>query len=86
MVRMVRIMKIKLNLYASLAEYLPDRARGNPNVLELPEGTTIRQLIEQLRIPLDTPRIIFLNGAHAPLEAFLNDGDRLGMFPPLAGG
>ena len=79
-------MKINLNLYASLAEYLPDRARGNPNSLELPEGTTIKQLIEQLHIPPDTPRIIFLNGVHAPLEALLNDGDRLGMFPPLAGG
>jgi len=79
-------MKINLNLYASLAEYLPDRARGNPNSIELPEETTIRQLVEQLHIPLDTPRIIFLNGAHAPLEALLNEGDRLGMFPPLAGG
>jgi sulfur-carrier protein len=79
-------MKIELNLYASLAEYLPDRARGNPNIIELPEGTTIKQLIEQLRIPPDTPRIIFLNGVHAPVEALLNDGDRLGMFPPLAGG
>jgi sulfur-carrier protein len=79
-------MKIKLNLYASLAEYLPDRARGNPNLIELPGGTTVKQLIEQLHIPLDTPRIIFLNGLHAPLEALLNDGDRLGMFPPLAGG
>jgi molybdopterin converting factor small subunit len=79
-------MKINLNLYASLTEYLPDKARGNPNVLELPAGTTIKQLIEQLQIPLDTPRIIFLNGVHAPLEALINDGDRLGMFPPLAGG
>jgi molybdopterin converting factor small subunit len=79
-------MKINLNLYASLAEYLPDRTRGNPNSLELPEGTTIKRLIEQLRIPFDIPRIIFLNGAHAPLETFLKDGDRLGMFPPLAGG
>ncbi len=79
-------MKINLNLYASLAEYLPDRARGNPNPIELPEGTTIKQLIEQLHIPLDTPRIIFINGSHAPLEAILNEGDRLGMFPPLAGG
>jgi molybdopterin synthase sulfur carrier subunit len=79
-------MKIKLNLYASLSEYLPDRARGNPNSLELREGTTIKQLIEQLHIPPDTPRIIFLNGVHAPVEALLNDGDRLGMFPPLAGG
>jgi molybdopterin synthase sulfur carrier subunit len=79
-------MKINLNLYASLAEYLPDKVRGNPNVLELSAETTIKQLIEQLHIPLDTPRIIFLNGTHAPLEALLNDGDRLGMFPPLAGG
>ena len=79
-------MKIELNLFASLAEYLPDKARGNPNFIELPEGTTIKQIIEQLRIPLDTPRIIFVNGAHAPLEALLKDGDRLGMFPPLAGG
>lgn len=79
-------MKIKLNLYASLAEYLPDKALGNPNVVELPAGTTIRQLIEQLHIPLDSPRILFLNGVHAPLEATLKDGDRMGMFPPLAGG
>ena len=79
-------MKIDLNLYASLTEYLPDRARGNPNSIELPQGTTIRQLIGQLHIPLDTPRIIFLIGAHAPLEALLNEGDRLGLFPPLAGG
>lgn len=83
---MVRIMRIQLNLYASLVEYLPDKARDNPNVLELSAGTTIKQLIEQLHIPPDSPRIIFLNGVHSPLEALLNDGDRLGMFPPLAGG
>jgi molybdopterin synthase sulfur carrier subunit len=79
-------MDIKLNLYASLAEYLPDKALGNPNLIELQTGTTIKQLIEQLRIPLDSPRIIFLNGVHAPLETRLRDGDRVGMFPPLAGG
>jgi len=83
---MVRIMKIELNLYASLAEYLPDKARGNPNAIELSVGTTIKQLIEQLHIPLESPRIIFLNGVHAPLEARLQDGDRVGLFPPLAGG
>jgi sulfur-carrier protein len=82
----MRSMKIELNLYASLAEYLPDRTRTNPHVIDLPVGTTIGQLIAQLHIPLDIPRIIFLNGVHSPLEALLKDGDRLGMFPPLAGG
>jgi molybdopterin converting factor small subunit len=79
-------MNIELNLFASLAEYLPDKEKGNPNILELPAGTTIGGLIGLLRIPPEAPRIIFLNGTHAGREAVLKNGDRVGMFPPLAGG
>jgi molybdopterin converting factor small subunit len=79
-------MKIELNLFASLAEYLPDKEKGNPNVLELTAGASIEELIALLKIPAEAPRIIFLNGVHAGREAVLKDGDRLGMFPPLAGG
>jgi sulfur-carrier protein len=79
-------MNIELNLFASLAEHLPDKEKGNPNILELPAGTTIGGLIDLLKIPPEAPRIIFLNGIHAGREAVLKDGDRVGMFPPLAGG
>ncbi|MCU0578510.1 MAG: MoaD/ThiS family protein [Desulfobacterota bacterium] len=79
-------MHIELHLFASLAEYLPDHEKGNPNVLELPAGTSIGELIDLLKIPSEAPRIIFRNGIHADREAVLMDGDRVGMFPPLAGG
>lgn len=79
-------MKIELNLFASLAEYLPDKEKGNPNILEMPAGTTIEGLIDHLKIPPEAPRIIFQNGIHAGREAVLKEGDRVGMFPPLAGG
>ena len=79
-------MKIELNLFASLAEYLPDKEKGNPNFLELTPGTSIEELINLLKIPPEVPRIIFLNGAHAGRETLLKEGDRVGMFPPLAGG
>ncbi len=79
-------MNIELNLFASLAEYLPDKEKGNPNILELPAGTTIGGLIDLLKIPPEAPRIIFQNGIHALREAVLKEGDRVGMFPPLAGG
>jgi sulfur-carrier protein len=79
-------MEIELNLFASLAEYLPDKQSGNPNFIDLSTGTTIGGLINLLKIPPEAPRIIFLNGTHAEREVVLKAGDRVGMFPPLAGG
>lgn len=79
-------MKITLHLFASLAEYLPDQTKGNPNLLDIEEGTTVKGLIDLLRIPPDSPRIIFRNGLKVRADETLAEGDRVGMFPPLAGG
>ncbi len=80
-------MKIQLRLFASLAVYLPDQQKDGPSCLaEVEEGTTIKSLLESLKVPPELPKIIFLNGVHADETAVLKDGDRLGVFPPLAGG
>jgi molybdopterin synthase sulfur carrier subunit len=81
------IMKIQFNLFASLSRFLPDpRENGFSNLVEIAEGTTIKALLESLQVPPDLPKIIFLNGIHADPTAVLKEGDRLGVFPPLAGG
>jgi molybdopterin converting factor small subunit len=80
-------MKIQLNLFASLSKFLPEpRGGGFTNTMEVDEGTTIKSLLDALHIPLELPKIVFLNGIHADLNTVLKEGDRLGLFPPLAGG
>jgi molybdopterin converting factor small subunit len=79
-------MRIELRLYASLGQYLPEEKKGNSCVVEVQPGTTIRQLFLRLRVPPDAPKIIFLNGIHAREDEILKDGDRVGAFPPVAGG
>jgi sulfur-carrier protein len=80
-------MKIQLNLFASLSRFLPEPPKsGFSNFLEVSEGTTIQSLLKDLKVPQELPKIIFLNGLHAEATALLKDGDRLGIFPPLAGG
>jgi len=80
-------MKIQLNLFASLTRFLPDpEGAGFSNLVEIREGTTIEALLDQLKIPREQPKIIFLNGLHAEVNTVLKEGDRLGVFPPLAGG
>ena len=80
-------MKIQLNLFASLTHYLPDpKGSGFSNLVDVETGTTIEVLLDRLKIPREQPKIIFLNGLHAGETTVLKEGDRLGIFPPLAGG
>ncbi len=80
-------MKIQLNLFASFSRFLPEqRERGFSNLIEIEEGTSINALLEDLKVPPELPKIIFLNGVHAGKTTVLKEGDRLGVFPPLAGG
>ena len=54
--------------------------------MEVEEGTRIKELMARMRIPQEAPKFIFLNGVHADGDEVLKDGDRLGAFPPVAGG
>ena len=80
-------MKIELKLYASLSKYMPQALlEKKPGYLEIQEGTTIKALLNELKVPLETVKLIFVNGVHAKDDDLLEEGDRLGVFPPVAGG
>jgi molybdopterin converting factor small subunit len=79
-------MKVEVQLFASLRCYMPEKSGGNPCTMEIDEGTAIGDLLDQMKVPPDAPKAIFLNGIHAKRETVLKEGDRLGVFPPVAGG
>ena len=47
---------------------------------------SIRDLLEQLELPPEKARLIFINGIKADLTAILQGGERVGIFPPVGGG
>jgi sulfur carrier protein ThiS len=80
-------MKIEVKLYASLGKYMPQSVlEKKEGYLEIGEGTTVKALLESLEVPLETVKLIFVNGIHAKEAEVLKDGDRLGVFPAVAGG
>ncbi len=79
-------MKVDIALFAYLSDYQPDGLGGrDPRPFELSPGTTVADIIARLGLP-DEPRVVFINGTHAADETALVDGDRLAIFPPVAGG
>ncbi len=79
-------MEVELKLYASLASHMPKSTGGDSGCVEIKQGTRIRELLEQLEIPTNAVKVVFLNGVHASGDEILNDGDRVGVFPPIGGG
>lgn len=79
-------MKVEVVLFAHLSTFQPDGQGGrHSRTFELAEGTTIADVIASLGLP-DEPRVIFVNSRHAPESQELAEGDRLAIFPPVAGG
>ena len=78
-------MKIELALFASLAAFLPGGGKRGARILEVEDGTAVADIIADLGLP-DAPRIVFVNNRGTAEETVLKDGDRLAIFPPIAGG
>ena len=79
-------MKVEVRLFATLQPYLPAGAAGDGISLDLPAGTTVRDVVESLEIPTELACLTVVNGRDADLDQVLAPGDELAMFPPLAGG
>jgi len=79
-------MTIQLALFAYLSRYQPDGQGGRTaRPIDVADGATVGDLIARLGLP-DGPRVVLVNGRHAGDGQELFDGDRLAIFPPIAGG
>jgi molybdopterin converting factor small subunit len=72
---------VNVKLFASLRNFGPER-----QVLELPAGTTIEEVVRMVGIPPTARLLRIVNGEHRPADEPLRDGDDVAFFPPIAGG
>lgn len=81
------MIRVEARLYATLRKYHPEGKAGEALVRELAEGTTVQKLLEnELDVPPGEVKIVFVNGVSQDFDHVLADGDRVGIFPPVAGG
>ena len=74
---------IEIKLFASLKKYLP---ANSACYYPVEPGTPLSVLLDQLSIPKDEVKLIFVNGVKKDMSVFLNGGERVGIFPPIGGG
>ena len=73
---------IQIKLFANLQPFMPasgEKYHINP-------GISILNLLEELNLPQEKARLIFIDGVKADLSSTLDGGERVGIFPPVGGG
>ncbi len=83
-------MRVRVKLYASLAEYLPAGAVKNECDVEFPDTATPADAIHRLGLPEKMCHMVLVNGVYvAPADraaTALEEGDHFAVWPPVAGG
>ena len=73
---------IQIKLFATLQRFMPASAEN----YAIETGTTIRTLLQQLDLPENKAKLVFIDGVKAELTTVLQGGERIGIFPPVGGG
>lgn len=79
-------MRISVRLNASLRRFIPAGAAGSPFDLDVAEGSSVAQVMEQLGVPPQQTHMVCIDGEQADRQDTLRAGQELSMYPPLAGG
>lgn len=79
-------MRIRVKLFAILSSPQNGVAPGAPFEMEVPDGATLANLVNQLKLPLKEVKMAFVNGQARAMDWPLQPGDEVGFFPPLGGG
>ena len=79
-------MKVQVQLFASMKEFLPGNGDYSSCQVTLEEGARVKHLLERLAIPVDLPKIVLINGLTVKPDKELKEGDTIHIFPPITGG
>ena len=76
-------MEVQITLHGILRDYLPRKAKGK-TVLDLPNGTTVDDIVQQLEIKQNVSAAV--NGSEVENSHVLQEGEELHLFRFIAGG
>lgn len=77
---------VEVRLYATLRKYRPDVGIGESFVITLGNKANLGNLFNELKIPNEEVKVVFVNDKWEAESYLLQEGDRVGIFPPVGGG
>jgi molybdopterin converting factor small subunit len=79
-------MKVRVKLFATFQEYLPEGTGLDGIEIEIKEGSTLKDIYQKFNLPEKIQKITLVEGKHQKEDYVVNEGETISVFPPIAGG
>ncbi len=79
-------MQVRVKMIATYIQHLPPGTQGNIATVDVPPGSTVKEVLAPFGIPLDDSSVIVLNGLTVDLNTLVSEGDTVAAFSAIAGG
>ena len=82
------MISVTIKIHHGFKKFLPAGMKtGEPFDIALEENAPVGDLVrDKIKLPLDMPKMILINGLHSKEQQSLKDGDKVSLFMPMAGG
>ena len=77
-------MKVRVEFQTYLDQYSP--TGDNVFAYEMPEGSTIGDMLRRLQVPPELSAVIAVGDEAATIEHTMSEGERITIVPPVSGG
>lgn len=78
--------EVKVELKGYLSRYAPTAAVNGRFSLEVPPGSTVKNVLEKVHLSENYAGLVLINGRKARMPDRLHQGDTVTIFPVVAGG
>jgi molybdopterin converting factor small subunit len=82
------MISVSVKIHHGFKQFLPaGMTTGDPFDISLEDNTAVGDLLrDKIKLPLDMPKLILINGLHSKEQQTLKEGDKVSLFMPMAGG
>lgn len=83
---MSKLIKVTVKLYGTLRSRVQEYDVQKGLEIEINEGSSYKDIVMQLHLPLDEARLIIVNGISKQIDNIAVTGEEINLFLPLGGG
>jgi len=76
-----RMMTVTIRFYEELNDFLPRNLRKRDIEVDVPPGSTVKKVIEDLGVPHTEVDLVLVGGSSETFSCKLSDGDRISVYP-----
>lgn len=80
------MIEVKVRLYGMLRKHSPKTGIGEMTAVPIPENSHLSELVARLGVSEKEVKLTFVNNQQQSDDYQLQDGDKVALFPLVAGG